>query len=239
MRMQSKRYLQVSLRYLFVLLTLLLVAGASLLAQEEGESETVQVSPVMQGFEIARELIEEDLGERMRLRRWRFYEDNWSSTASGSLYGSFGIDSCADSVPFAQKRDNILFGWTYIFTTTAGMEHQARVSYDLQAMVICDEVHVPPQYAPPPAVEAAADEGEDAQPQAVASTANLGVFALGGHITGLDASAVGHMKNAAHDLDQEASNIRDFRWQRRHRPGSCSGLKGAAWRARGQESAGQ
>ena len=196
MRMQPKRYLRVSARYLCILLAVSLFAGLSSLAQEEGEAASFQISPVMQGFEIARELIEEDLGERMRLRRWRFYEDNWSSTASRDLYGSFGIDSCADSVPFAQKRADILFGWTYIFTTTAGMEHQARVSYDLQAMIICDEVRVPPQYAPPPAVEAAAEEGEEAQPQAVASTADLGVFALGGHITGLDASAVGHMKNA-------------------------------------------
>ena len=148
-------------------------------------------------MELARELIEEDIGAPMRLRRWRFYEDDWSSVASLNLYQSFGIDNCTVNVPLAQKRDHILFGWTFTFDTTSGEAYQARVSYDLQDTVICDEAHIPPRYAPVAAPAAAdADEGADDQAQAAASTAYVGGFALGGHVVGLDSSAVSNMRNA-------------------------------------------
>ncbi|MCY3779994.1 MAG: hypothetical protein OXG78_06775 [Chloroflexi bacterium] len=165
------------------------------------ETDSVTVSPVMQGMQVARDLIEEDLGYRMPLRRWRFFEDNWTSAASAQLYGFYGIDSCAGRVAPSEKRDHILFGWTYIFTETSGAEHQARVSFDLADSVICDEVQIPPQYAPPPVVEAApaADEPAEAQEAAVVvGPANAGPagFALGGHVAGLDGAAVNAMRSA-------------------------------------------
>ena len=178
-------------------LTLLLSVGLPLAAQEDAEAAPVQISPVMQGMQIARDLIEEDIGATMRLRRWRFYEDNWTSIASMSLYGAAGIDNCTDSVPFDAKRDDILFGWTYIFTTTSNEEYQARVSFDLQDTIICDDIVVPPQYAPPPAPESAV--AAEAQEAAIAvGPANAGPagFALGGHIAGLDGAAVSAMKSA-------------------------------------------
>lgn len=208
--MRETQFLNISARFFPVLLalTLLLSIGLPAAAQEEGGVESVQVSPLMRGMQIARDLIEEDIGATMRLRRWRFFEDNWTSTASLSLYGAAGIDSCADSIPFERKRDHILFGWTYIFTTTSGEEYQARVSYDLADSVICSDIQVPPQYAPEPTpvpapaeaapaeAEAAAEAGESVQPQIVASTAYVGGFALGGHVAGLDGAAVNAMRNA-------------------------------------------
>ena len=197
--MRETRPLNVFTRLFPVLLalTLLLSAGLPLAAQEDEEAGPVQISPVMQGMQVARDLIEEDLEAKMRLRRWRFFEDNWTSIASLSLYGAAGIDSCANSIPFAEKRDHILFGWTYIFTTTSNEEYQARVSYDLQDSVICDEVQVPPQYAPAPAPAAPAEEAEgEAAPVALASSASVGGFALGGHIAGLDGAAINAMRSA-------------------------------------------
>ncbi len=193
--MPSKHYLETSARYFLVLVTLTLALFASSLSVAQ-DTDSVAISPVMQGMQVARDLIEEDLGSRMRLRRWRFFEDNWSSTASLNLYGAYGIDSCVDEVPLHDKRTHILFGWTYIFTTTSGAEHQARVSYDLADSVICSDVRVPPQYAPPPVAETAPEEGETEQSQIIASTANVGGFALGGHITGLDGAAISAMKSA-------------------------------------------
>ena len=189
--MQAKQFVHRAARFLTILLalTLLLTVGLPSVAQEV---ETVQISPLMQGMQIARDLIEEDIGATMRLRRWRFFEDSWTSTASLSLYGAAGIDSCTDSIPFAEKRDHILFGWTYIFTTTAGQEYQARVSYDRQASVICDDILIPPQYAPPPVAETQAEEGEagvTVEAQTIVSTASVGGFALGGHVTSLDGQA--------------------------------------------------
>ena len=148
-------------------------------------------------MELARELIEENIGAPMRLRRWRFYEDDWSSDASLNLYQSFGIDNCTVKVPLAQKRDHIRFGWTFTFDTTSGGAYQARVSYDLQDTVICDEAHIPPRYAPAAAPAGDAGEGADGQAQAAAaSTAYVGGFALGGHVVGLDGPAVANMRSA-------------------------------------------
>lgn len=181
----------------FLLLTLLcLCALAPAAAQDDGEAVQPTVSPLRSAMELARELIEEDIGAPMRLRRWRFYEDDWSSVASLNLYQSFGIDNCTVNVPLAQKRDHILFGWTFTFDTTSGEAYQARVSYDLQDTVICDEAHIPPRYAPV-AAPAAADSA-DAQDAAAVGPANAGPggFALGGHVAGLDGAAFSAMKSA-------------------------------------------
>lgn len=206
--MRETQFLNISARFFPVLLalTLLLSIGLPAAAQEEGGVESVQVSPLMRGMQIARDLIEEDIGATMRLRRWRFFEDNWTSTASLSLYGAAGIDSCADSIPFERKRDHILFGWTYIFTTTSGEEYQARVSYDLADSVICSDIQVPPQYAPEPtpvpvpapAEAAPAEPAEAEAAPVVVGPANAGPagFALGGHVASLDGTAISAMKNS-------------------------------------------
>ena len=185
----------------FRILTTFLLALAMLLA---ASSALTQDNPVMQGLAIAREIIEEDRGAPLRLLRWRYYEDNWSSQASARLYGAFGIDSCTASIPFARKRADILFGWTYSLLDASGKEYQARVSYDLADSVVCDEVHVPPQYAPdptpvpPPAAEAAAQpaESQTVAVAPIASTANVGGFELGGHIAGFGGGAVNAMRQA-------------------------------------------
>ncbi len=152
-------------------------------------------------MQVARDLIEDDLGAPMRLKRWLFYEDNWSSRESAQLYGFFGIDSCAAGIAPDDKRDHIIYGWTFTFTTTAGASHQARVSFDLEDSVICDEVHIPPQYAPAPAPAAAPAGEAAADVQAapvVLGPANAGPagFALGGHVASLDGAAIAAMKRS-------------------------------------------
>lgn len=182
-------------------LVLPLFAASLVIAQEDADDSAFQQSPVMRAMEVARALIEDDIGYQMRLRRWRFFEDRWNSEASGRLYGAWGIDNCAASIPILQKRGNVIYGWTFIFTETTGDERQARVSFDLQDSVICDEAIVPPQYAAPPqptAVPQAADPGADAPALAAAapSAANVSGFALGGHIAGLDGTAFHVMRSA-------------------------------------------
>lgn len=182
-----------------VVLAILLVLGAVApsAAQDDGQAEQPTVSPLRSAMQLARDLIEDDIGLAMRLKRWRFYEDDWSNLASLNLYQSFGIDNCTVNVPIDQKRDHILFGWTFTFDTTAGEAYQARVSYDLADSVICDEAHIPPRFAPAPAPAAEAGEGEGEEAQAVvASTASVGGFALGGHVAGLDGAATNAMRSA-------------------------------------------
>ncbi len=181
------------LTILFVPMAMLLVASSAL----------TQDSPVMQGLTVARDLVEDEHGEPLRMVQWRYYEDNWSSQASGRLYGAFGIDSCASNIPFPLKRTDILFGWTFSLTDVSGKEYQVRVSYDLAESVLCDEVRVPPQYAPeptpvPPPAEAApqAAAGEPVAVVPIPSTAPTSGFSLGGHVAGLDGGAAGAMKRA-------------------------------------------
>jgi len=186
----------------FRMLTILLVVLGMLLA---ASSALTQDNPVMLGLAVARELIEEERGAPLRLLRWRYYEDNWSSEASWRLYRSFGIDSCVAAVPPLLKRADILFGWTFSLLDASGREYQARVSYDLAESVLCDEVHVPPQFAPAPAPQPAPAAPEAAQEAAasetvavapIASTANIGGFELGGHIAGFGGGAVNAMRQA-------------------------------------------
>ena len=178
-----------------ILLTLfILILSTLTLAQDDSEADDNLGNPIMLGLAVARETVEEERGKPLILVRWRFYEDNWSDNATLQLYGSFGIDNCIAEIPVQLKRTDILFGWTFSLLDVSGREYQARVSYDLAESVICDEVHVPPQYAP--AVAPATAEGEASAVAAAASTASTGGFALGGHVAGFDGTAVALMRRA-------------------------------------------
>ncbi len=200
--MIAKHKFNGSARFWLALLALVLplLAASLVMAQEDSGAVAVQ-NPMMQAMGIARELVEDDIGYRMRLRRWRFYEDTWNSEASGRMYGSWGIDNCTAAIPIMEKRGDVIYGWTFIFTETSGDEHQARVSFDLQHSAICDRVQIPPQYAPPPQ-PTAAPQTADAQAAAPAvapaagSSANVSGFNLGGHVVGLDGNAVSYMRQA-------------------------------------------
>lgn len=147
---------------------------------------------VQTSLQIARELIEEERGSRLTMVRWRYYEDDWSSPGSYQLYGSFGIDNCATDVPIGQKRQGILFGWTFTILERSGKEYQARVSYDFQDSILCDEAQVPPAYAS--AVAEATDLPD--QHAVPVQTAGPEGFALGGHVEGLDGPAAEWMRAA-------------------------------------------
>ncbi len=147
---------------------------------------------VQTSLQIARELIEEERESRLTMVRWRYYEDDWSSPGSYQLYGSFGIDNCSTDVPIGQKRRGILFGWTFTIMDMSGKEYQARVSYDFQDSILCDEAQVPPAYAStvPVATDAPIQHAVPAQ------TTGPEGFALGGHVEGLDGRAAELMRSA-------------------------------------------
>lgn len=187
----------------FSLLALILGALVLLLFSSTALS---QDSPVMRGLDIAQQVVDAERGTPLNLVRWRYYEDNWANEASRQLYGAYGIDNCVAGIPFPQKR-NIPFGWTFSLLDKSGKEYQVRVSYDLAASTLCDEIHIPPQYAPPPtpipqpeaapAAAAAADPGPAPAPgPAPPSTANTSGFALGGHVLGFDGNAINAMRQS-------------------------------------------
>ena len=163
------------------------------LAQDDSSSTG---SPLQRALRVAREVIEEERGSPLTMVKWRFYEDDWSSLGSQQLYGSFGIDNCSASVPIMLKRGQVLFGWTFSILDVSGKEYQARVSNDLRASVICDEVHVPPAYASSVAPDPAASEPAADAPAPVVGAANVAGFALGGQVVSLDGSDINMMRSA-------------------------------------------
>ena len=108
------------------LLALLLAAlsmlclGALTQAQDDSQASSPTGDPLMQGLSVARALVEETRSVPLRVIRWRYYEDNWSSLLSWQQYGSFGIDNCVAEVPIPLKRRDILFGWTFSITDVSG-----------------------------------------------------------------------------------------------------------------------
>ncbi len=190
---------RIAARDLTALLLVLALLGLSPLALAQDDSPSRD--PVMLALDIARDIVEAERDKPLKLVRWRYYEDDWSHVGSHSQYGSFGIDNCVDAVPVAQKRSDILFGWTISLLDRSGKEYQARVTYDLQESVLCDETQVPARYggAARQAQEAAqAAETGDAgdTPAPVASTANVSGFNLGGHVAGFDGGTAKVMQSA-------------------------------------------
>ncbi len=191
--MGAKLSTQQLTRSMLILLMMLFALSMSfpMLAQDTAEAEEeVTGDPLQLAFAVAREVAEEEHGSRITLVRWRYYEDNWSATASMNLYGAFGIDNCVDEVPMMLKRSDILFGWTFILTDTSGKEYQIRVSNDLAETVVCDEIQVPPQYGAP------ASSPGSAPVEVGPANAGPAGFALGGHVANLDGNAVGLMRRA-------------------------------------------
>jgi len=183
-----------------LLAALILLSVASLaLTQDESEAGRPTGDPLMLALTVAREAVEEAHKGQLNVVRWLYYEDNWSSMDSWNLYGTFGIDNCVADVPVMLKRTEILFGWTFTITDVSGRKYQARVSNDLADSVICDEVHVPPQFGGPTSPERAeAEAAPDAEAAPVAPPPSAGAtsFALGGHVAGFDANTAALMKNA-------------------------------------------
>ena len=190
--MQQKR-LEILIRTMartWLVLALLTMLTTTALSQDD---DAVAGDYVQTSLQIARDLIEEERGSRLSMVRWRYYEDDWSSPGSHQLYGSFGIDNCVADIPVAQKRSQIMFGWTFSILDMSGKEYQARVSYDFNDAVLCDEVHVPPAYGG--SVPEA--ESEPEQPVVAAlPTAGPAGFALGGHVAGLDGRSANLMRSA-------------------------------------------
>ena len=187
------------LRFFLCILFLLGLISAAL-AQDANYTQ--------QGLQIARDLVEEEIGSSLRIAQWRYFQDDWSTQASWQRYGAFGIDSCAAEVIPAEKRD-ILFGWTFTITDVSGKRYQVRVSFDLLTAVLCDEV-----ITTAPADNPAADP---APVEISHGAARVGGFELGGQVNGLS--------NEADILLRSAG----MTWVKQQLPYSHSVETGRAW----------
>lgn len=179
MLVNSKKFRSYNIVGLLALMALVLGIVSISFAQEEDISSS---DPVQRALKVARDTVEEAEGDPLNVVRWAFYQDDWSTQASWQQYGAFGIDNCASDILLFQKRSDVGFGWTFDLTDASGDRYQVRVSFDLEDSVLCDEV------APAPKAPAVTTDGETIEvdlPEAVAGTANVDGFQLGGHVDGL------------------------------------------------------
>jgi len=194
MQMKLQAFRSRKLVGLLVLVALLFVVSVAF-AQEE--DDVANSDPVQRALAIAEDTIEEQEGDDINIVNWSFYQDDWSTQASWQQYGSFGIDNCASAILLFDKRSDVSFGWTFNVTDVSGDRYQARVSFDLNDSVVCDEAAPPPQPAAP--AQTTNEDGETVDvelPEAVAGSASVDGFALGGHVDGLTPQAVDLMRSA-------------------------------------------
>lgn len=161
---------------LAVALSLSLSAPSRLLAQDA--PTPTPNDPLWRAFSAVRDAIEEEKSTDLTIVRSYEWEQQ-------EYVG--GIDACKTLDNPADYRD-IYWGWTFTITSMMNQVYQGRVSFDLKAVVVCDEVTTAGA-----APQAAADPN---LPPPVAGAAAVGSFELGGHVLDLSANTVSLMNRA-------------------------------------------
>ncbi|MGB1286706.1 MAG: hypothetical protein ACPG7F_09260, partial [Aggregatilineales bacterium] len=155
------------------------------------EPTSTPADPAWLGFSLAREAIEEEYSVNLnQVASWTFFQDDWSSANANHFQNASGIDSCVSTVGVVVARD-IIFGWTFQIVGVTGNTYEARVSFDLQNIAVCDlqsatvAVDTEPESTPDPSL-----------PAPVAGGTLTDAFELGGHVDTFDAQAVTAMQSS-------------------------------------------
>jgi hypothetical protein len=145
------------------------------------------------GFSAARDAIEESAGVNLDIvLRWDFFQDEWTAPNANHPQRAAGIDSCDSTVVIVLARD-VYFGWTFQITDLNNKVHEARVSFDLADVVVCDIVSTPAA-APTAAATGQAPAGN--LPAPVAGSGATGAFQLGGHVNGMTTEAINALQQS-------------------------------------------
>jgi hypothetical protein len=148
--------------------------------------------PVWLGFSAARDAIEESEGVNLDIVvRWNFFQDEWTAANANHPQRAAGIDSCDSTVGIMLARDSY-FGWTFQITDVRNKVHEARVSFDLADVVVCDLVS---SAAPAPTAAAGATPSGNL-PAPVAGSGANGSFELGGHVEGMTTPAINALRQS-------------------------------------------
>ncbi|MBZ0299341.1 MAG: hypothetical protein K8J31_06365 [Anaerolineae bacterium] len=145
------------------------------LAQQPTSTPT---DPIWLGFSTARDAIEEDRSVDLTLiQSYSFEQAEWKQ----------GIDDGCRTLEEGDFGRRVWFGWNFSITSLRGETFQARVSFDLKDVAVCDQVI---SSAP------AADTSSSALPAPVSGSAAVGGFELGGHVLQLNSNTVSLMNRA-------------------------------------------
>ncbi len=154
-------------------------AGAVPVAAQAAPTATPS-DPVWRGFDTARKAIEAERGVNLTLVQ--------SYTFEQAQFEPGGIDVGCVTLDDPNAARGVYWGWIFTITDLFGQVYQARVSFDLKAVAVCDQV-----------VTAAATPVPGADPNLpppVAGSAASGSFELGGHVLQLNANTVSLMRRA-------------------------------------------
>lgn len=168
-----------ALMFVLVLLTLSLPLNGVLLAQ--GVPTATPNDPVWRAFSAVRDAIEEERSVDLTIvSKWEFEESEWNPG---------GIDECVDLEDITTYRP-IYFGWTFTITSLQNQVYQARISYDLKEVAVCDRISTG---TPVPVAGATVDPN---LPAPVAGSAAIGGFELGGQALEMNLNTLGLMNRA-------------------------------------------
>ncbi len=192
--LRNSSIILILLLFLVVLLSLNLPA-APVYAQNAEPSATPN-DPIWLAFVAARAAIEEEREVDLTIvRNWEFYQDNWEQPHPQRGDNAAGLDSCNSTVHIVNAR-SIYYGWTFSITDLRGDVYEARVSFDLEAVVVCDLLSTP-VVEEAPAPEATDEAGEPISgdlPAPVAGSGATGGFELGGQVSGLTPDAIDRLR---------------------------------------------
>jgi hypothetical protein len=161
-------------------LALLIALNVSTPALAQGGPTPTPNDPIWRAFSAVRDAIEAE--ERVDLTIVRNYE--WEQAQWQG-----GIDSCVELEDPNAARE-VYFGWTFTITSLRGTTYQGRISFDLENLVVCDEVIT----AAPAATPGAPATGN--LPTPVAGSAVSGSFELGGQALEMSLNTFGLMRRA-------------------------------------------
>jgi hypothetical protein len=155
-----------------LLAAVMITPATSTLAQ--GPTPTPN-DPVWRAFSTVRDAIEEERSVDLTLvNSWSFEQAEFKE----------GIDIGCRTLEEGVLSREAYFGWIFTVTSLRNETFQARVSFDLKAVAVCDQV----------VTAGAPDTG--GLPAPVAGSAALGGFELGGHVLELNGNTVSLMRRS-------------------------------------------
>jgi len=161
---------------LAVVLSVALGAPSRLLAQDA--PTPTPTDPLWRAFSALRDAIEEEKSADLTIvKNYEWEQQEYDG----------GIDACKTLENPADYRD-IYWGWTFTITSMTNQVYQGRVSFDLKAVAVCEQVST--------AAATPVPGGDTNLPAPVAGSAASGSFELGGHVLQLNANTVSLMQRA-------------------------------------------
>jgi hypothetical protein len=136
--------------------------------------------PIWRAFDAARKAIEAERSVNLTMVQ--------SYTFEQAQFEPGGIDVGCVTLEDPNEAREVYWGWVFNITDLRNQVYQARVSFDLKAVAVCEQVST--------AAATPVPGGDTNLPAPVAGSAASGSFELGGHVLQLNANTVSLMQRA-------------------------------------------